>query len=206
MSRSRHWCAASDMAGAGVVAPVVFISFRPLSVPVPVPAVGEVAAAGAATTATIADVFHSTAVASLASCATEVAVSSSSSSRSSGRVAARIEAARAAVVASNSARIARLARWAASAAHLKAKTAMRQSQRELRAWGAQEDEMPPNSLTSAAESPSKCTCKKSRCLQMYCVCFARGELCDGCSCENCHNNSPLDSSSRQVMLGKVKID
>ena len=34
----------------------------------------------------------------------------------------------------------------------------------------------------------KCNCRKSRCLKLYCECFAAGRLCeDDCSCQNCSN-------------------
>lgn len=33
----------------------------------------------------------------------------------------------------------------------------------------------------------KCNCKKSRCLKLYCECFANGEYCIGCSCQDCAN-------------------
>ncbi|DBA66867.1 TPA: hypothetical protein ACH3X2_002000 [Trebouxia sp. C0005] len=33
----------------------------------------------------------------------------------------------------------------------------------------------------------KCTCKKSRCLKLYCECFAAGVFCDNCLCTNCCN-------------------
>jgi len=33
----------------------------------------------------------------------------------------------------------------------------------------------------------KCNCKKSRCLKLYCECFANGEYCIGCSCQDCSN-------------------
>eukprot|EP01017_Pseudomicrothorax_dubius_P047492 TRINITY_DN8544_c0_g4_i1.p1 TRINITY_DN8544_c0_g4~~TRINITY_DN8544_c0_g4_i1.p1 ORF type:complete len:458 (-),score=101.17 TRINITY_DN8544_c0_g4_i1:188-1561(-) len=32
-----------------------------------------------------------------------------------------------------------------------------------------------------------CNCKKSRCLKLYCDCFANGEFCQGCNCVNCAN-------------------
>lgn len=35
-----------------------------------------------------------------------------------------------------------------------------------------------------------CKCKKSKCLKMYCECFAAGLLCnDGCRCLECANNT-----------------
>ena len=33
----------------------------------------------------------------------------------------------------------------------------------------------------------KCNCKKSKCLKLYCECFAAGAFCDQCSCQNCQN-------------------
>ena len=32
-----------------------------------------------------------------------------------------------------------------------------------------------------------CNCKKSECLKLYCDCFANGEKCIGCNCNNCSN-------------------
>lgn len=41
---------------------------------------------------------------------------------------------------------------------------------------------------SGNETPG-CTCKKSRCLKLYCQCFAASALCDStkCRCESCKN-------------------
>ena len=33
-----------------------------------------------------------------------------------------------------------------------------------------------------------CHCLKSRCLKLYCDCFARGAYCSGCACADCHNS------------------
>ncbi|KAK6161843.1 hypothetical protein DH2020_001684 [Rehmannia glutinosa] len=33
----------------------------------------------------------------------------------------------------------------------------------------------------------QCNCKNSRCLKLYCECFASGIYCDGCNCINCLN-------------------
>ncbi|XP_042411617.1 protein tesmin/TSO1-like CXC 5 [Zingiber officinale] len=33
-----------------------------------------------------------------------------------------------------------------------------------------------------------CNCKHSKCLKLYCECFASGVYCDGCNCTNCCNN------------------
>ena len=34
-----------------------------------------------------------------------------------------------------------------------------------------------------------CNCKKSKCLKLYCECFAAKQECRGCNCQNCHNNA-----------------
>ncbi|XP_047313516.1 protein tesmin/TSO1-like CXC 5 isoform X2 [Impatiens glandulifera] len=34
----------------------------------------------------------------------------------------------------------------------------------------------------------QCNCKHSKCLKLYCECFASGVYCDGCNCVNCHND------------------
>jgi hypothetical protein len=41
---------------------------------------------------------------------------------------------------------------------------------------------------AAAEARKKCNCRNSRCLKLYCECFAAGQYCFGCNCQGCHNN------------------
>ncbi|CAN8020227.1 unnamed protein product [Ixodes persulcatus] len=66
------------------------------------------------------------------------------------------------------------------------------------------DQKPPDSLhvhkaqvngyvlrTSSEDNsrPRKpCNCTKSQCLKLYCDCFANGEFCHSCNCNNCFNN------------------
>ncbi|NXF32193.1 MTL5 protein, partial [Nyctibius bracteatus] len=33
-----------------------------------------------------------------------------------------------------------------------------------------------------------CNCTKTRCLKLYCYCFATGDFCNNCNCNNCYNN------------------
>lgn len=54
---------------------------------------------------------------------------------------------------------------------------------------------PENTNVSLPGYPPKlkktkiCNCKKTKCLKLYCDCFAVGELCDEqCKCINCCNN------------------
>ena len=52
-----------------------------------------------------------------------------------------------------------------------------------------------NANTPAKKKDSKlqkrraCTCKKSKCLKLYCECFAAQIVCEGCNCNDCHNTS-----------------
>uniref|UniRef100_A0A8C5R0Z5 Testis expressed metallothionein like protein n=1 Tax=Leptobrachium leishanense TaxID=445787 RepID=A0A8C5R0Z5_9ANUR len=34
-----------------------------------------------------------------------------------------------------------------------------------------------------------CNCTKSQCLKLYCDCFANGDFCSDCNCNNCFNNA-----------------
>ncbi|XXG48017.1 hypothetical protein AAC387_Pa02g2566 [Persea americana] len=50
------------------------------------------------------------------------------------------------------------------------------------------------------KKPKQCNCKHSRCLKLYCECFASGIYCDGCNCVNCYNNADNDAA-RQEAIG-----
>ena len=41
---------------------------------------------------------------------------------------------------------------------------------------------------SAMKSKRGCNCQKSRCIKLYCECYANGVYCDGCNCLDCLNN------------------
>lgn len=55
-----------------------------------------------------------------------------------------------------------------------------------------------------AVAPTKCKCKKSKCLKLYCECFkARGYCGDDCSCEGCSNKPGCDDdieNARDIIL------
>ncbi|KAL4284506.1 hypothetical protein GQ457_16G003560 [Hibiscus cannabinus] len=45
----------------------------------------------------------------------------------------------------------------------------------------------------------QCNCKHSRCLKLYCECFASGIYCDGCNCVNCYNNVENEAARRDAI-------
>ncbi|KAF2303932.1 hypothetical protein GH714_024671 [Hevea brasiliensis] len=45
----------------------------------------------------------------------------------------------------------------------------------------------------------QCNCKHSRCLKLYCECFASGTYCDGCNCANCYNNVENEAARREAV-------
>ncbi len=50
-----------------------------------------------------------------------------------------------------------------------------------------------------------CNCKNSRCLKLYCECFAAGSYCADCHCKNCHNNIEHDLERKaavEAILGR----
>jgi len=44
-----------------------------------------------------------------------------------------------------------------------------------------------------------CNCKNSRCLKLYCECFAQGRYCNGCNCKNCRNNKENEQIRREAI-------
>lgn len=45
----------------------------------------------------------------------------------------------------------------------------------------------------------QCNCKNSRCLKLYCECFASGTYCEGCNCVNCCNNVENESVRQEAV-------
>ncbi|XP_044471441.1 protein tesmin/TSO1-like CXC 5 [Mangifera indica] len=52
---------------------------------------------------------------------------------------------------------------------------------------------------STPKKQKQCNCKHSRCLKLYCECFASGIYCDGCNCVNCHNNVGNEAARREAV-------
>ncbi|XP_030588184.1 spexin prohormone 2 [Archocentrus centrarchus] len=49
-------------------------------------------------------------------------------------------------------------------------------------------QLPARTVGMLSKSRKPCHCNRSRCLKLYCECFASGLLCSNCNCFNCHNN------------------
>ncbi|KAF5177233.1 tesmin/TSO1-like CXC [Thalictrum thalictroides] len=56
-----------------------------------------------------------------------------------------------------------------------------------------------NTKDNTPKKPKQCNCKNSRCLKLYCECFASGVYCDGCNCINCHNNVGNEAARHEAI-------
>ena len=45
----------------------------------------------------------------------------------------------------------------------------------------------------------QCNCRNSRCLKLYCECFASGQYCYACNCQGCHNNPENDEMRKRAI-------
>ncbi|CAN8257575.1 unnamed protein product [Cochlearia groenlandica] len=79
-----------------------------------------------------------------------------------------------------------------------------QSQGTIRLSKPESPKSKPRPVVEAREgtTPQKkkqCNCKHSRCLKLYCECFASGAYCDGCNCVNCFNNVENEPARREAV-------
>ena len=51
----------------------------------------------------------------------------------------------------------------------------------------------------AAPKNKACNCRNSRCLKLYCECFASGQYCFACNCQGCHNNPENDDKRKKAI-------
>ena len=58
---------------------------------------------------------------------------------------------------------------------------------------------PPRSRPEKAEKRKSCNCRNSRCLKLYCECFASGQYCFACNCQGCHNNPENDEKRKRAI-------
>ncbi|XP_078431840.1 protein tesmin/TSO1-like CXC 5 [Wolffia australiana] len=53
---------------------------------------------------------------------------------------------------------------------------------------------------STPKKKRQCNCKNSKCLKLYCECFASGSYCgEGCNCVNCHNNIENEAARQEAV-------
>ncbi|GAQ90475.1 tesmin/TSO1-like CXC domain containing protein [Klebsormidium nitens] len=64
-------------------------------------------------------------------------------------------------------------------------------------------ESPPQQPKKPAGTCKRCHCKKSRCLKLYCECFAANVYCTGCDCLDCQNRPEFEDI---VMAKKEEIE
>ena len=55
------------------------------------------------------------------------------------------------------------------------------------------------STVSSSDRRNPCNCKKSKCLKLYCECFAAELVCDGCNCNDCRNNTEYEDIRNKAM-------
>ena len=46
---------------------------------------------------------------------------------------------------------------------------------------------------------NRCNCKQSRCLKLYCECFASGIYCQDCNCQDCYNNKEHEQVRQEAV-------
>ena len=66
-----------------------------------------------------------------------------------------------------------------------------------------EKNAPPRAEPRSASKSSKCHCKKSRCLKLYCECFSAMNYCTDCKCEDC-KNTPANEGLREKAISEAK--
>lgn len=72
-----------------------------------------------------------------------------------------------------------------------------------------------NELKENAKSPGsgksqmKCNCSRSRCLKLYCECFAKHKTCEGCDCVGClnreDNREAIDRAYQKIIERNPKV-
>ena len=54
-----------------------------------------------------------------------------------------------------------------------------------------------------SESKICCNCSKSKCLKLYCDCFAAGVYCEGCNCKDCLNTQSFEGMRRDAVAATL---
>ncbi|KAE9035760.1 hypothetical protein PR003_g9251 [Phytophthora rubi] len=63
----------------------------------------------------------------------------------------------------------------------------------------------PVVMTTQAPKKAPCNCKKSKCLKLYCECFASGGYCDeSCNCLDCSNTTATEEVRQQAIAARLE--
>ena len=69
------------------------------------------------------------------------------------------------------------------------------------AGGQDKSPMGKNSTPLLSQTRRCCNCKQSRCLKLYCECYAAGVYCNQtCNCVDCWNNPKYEVSDQPFLL------
>ena len=68
-----------------------------------------------------------------------------------------------------------------------------------------DSETPEHMMQVSSGGKRICSCKKSRCLKLYCECFAAGDLCGGCKCMDCANDGQHEPERLRVSKTRVNV-
>ena len=58
--------------------------------------------------------------------------------------------------------------------------------------------------TQRKNSRKSCNCRNSRCLKLYCECFASGVYCSSCNCKGCNNNPDNDLKRKRAIESSLE--
>ena len=61
-----------------------------------------------------------------------------------------------------------------------------------------------NSKVSSTDKKGKCNCKKSKCLKLYCECFAAQLYCQGCNCKDCYNLPDFEHEREKAVKAAIQ--
>jgi hypothetical protein len=63
---------------------------------------------------------------------------------------------------------------------------------------------PVSSLLESPKRRKQCNCRNSKCLKLYCECFANGLYCDNCNCKGCCNNKMHESRRKAAIQSTLE--
>ncbi|RLN53123.1 hypothetical protein BBP00_00009414 [Phytophthora kernoviae] len=77
----------------------------------------------------------------------------------------------------------------------------------LHPWNASKAPLGAGGVAMPVQKPKKapCNCKKSKCLKLYCECFASGGYCDeSCNCLDCANTTEKEDIRQQAIAARLE--